>query len=100
MFYTFCIYLYQTNKIKFMLTFIIFVTIAAAVILYSAMKTGRVKDENKNYVPDVLEPKVETPKEEVVSDVRKVVTSVEPKVKKSKNQPVKNQPAKKTVKNK
>ena len=44
--------------------------------------------------------KVETPKEEVVSDVRKVVTSVEPKVKKSKNQPVKNQPAKKTVKNK
>jgi hypothetical protein len=47
-----------------MLTFIIFVAVAAAVVLYSAMKTGRVKDVNHNNIPDVLEPKAETPTSE------------------------------------
>jgi len=64
-----------------MLTFIIVVVIAA-VALFVAMKTGKVKDANNNNIPDALEVKVEEIKE-VVAEVKEEVKEVVEKVKKA-----------------
>jgi hypothetical protein len=53
-----------------MTTFIIVIAIAA-VALFLAMKTGKVKDENNNNIPDAIEEKVEEVKE-VVKKVKAV----------------------------
>ncbi len=44
----------------------------AAVALFIAMKTGKVKDANNNNIPDALEEKVAEVKEEVKEVVEKV----------------------------
>jgi hypothetical protein len=53
-----------------MTTFIIVIAIAA-LALFLAMKTGKVKDANNNNIPDAIEEKVEEVKE-VVEKVKKV----------------------------
>jgi hypothetical protein len=55
-----------------MTTFIIVIAIAA-LALFLAMKTGKVKDANNNNIPDALEEKVE----EVVVKVKEVKAKVE-----------------------
>ena len=53
-----------------MTTFIIVIAIAA-LALFLAMKTGKVKDANNNNIPDAIEEKVEEVKE-VAQKVKKV----------------------------
>jgi hypothetical protein len=55
-----------------MTTFIIVIAIAA-LALFLAMKTGKVKDANNNNIPDAIEEKVE----EVVVKVKEVKAKVE-----------------------
>jgi len=68
-----------------MTTFIIVIAIAA-VALFIAIKTGKVKDANKNNIPDTIEEKVEQVKavvketkvraKRVVEETKDVVTAV------------------------
>jgi hypothetical protein len=55
------------------MTTIIIVIAIAAVALFIAMKTGKVKDANNNNIPDAIEEKVE----EVVVKVKEVKAKVE-----------------------
>lgn len=51
---------------------ILVLVVIAAVALFVAMKTGKVKDANNNNIPDALEEKVAEVKEEVKQVVEKV----------------------------
>lgn len=52
--------------------YVIFILAIAAAVSFLLVKSGKVKDENNNNIPDVLEDKVEEVKE-VVQKVKKVV---------------------------
>jgi len=85
-----------------MTTFIIVIAIAA-VALFFAMKTGKVKDANNNNIPDAIEEKVEevvVKAKEVKAKAEKVVAVAEKAVKavKTPKTPKATTAAKKTTK--
>jgi len=57
---------------------IVLILVIAAIAVFVAMKTGKVKDANNNNIPDALEEKVAEVKEEV----KEVVTKAKEVVKK------------------
>jgi len=67
------------------MTVLVIVLVLAAVALFVAMKTGKVRDADGNNIPDVLEEKVAEVKEEVKEVVEKVkkATAKKPEVKKT-----------------
>ena len=67
------------------MTVLVIALVLAAVALFIAMKTGKVRDADGNNIPDVLEEKVAEVKEEVKEVVEKVkkATSSKPAAKKA-----------------
>lgn len=63
----FCIFIYKPIDMKI----VIICAVIAAVATFILMKKGKVKDDNKNNIPDVVEDKVEEIKEEVKEVVKK-----------------------------
>lgn len=58
-----------------MLTFVIVLLLASAVITFILMKKGKIADANNNNIPDAIEDKVEAVKE-VVEKVEEIVKKV------------------------
>lgn len=67
--------------------YVIFILAIAAGVTFLLMKSGKVKDENNNNIPDALENKV--------AQVNEVVMKVKKVAKKVTKDPVKKKPAKK-----
>ena len=67
-----------------MLTFVIALLLASAVVTFILMKKGKIADANNNNIPDAIEDKVEAIKE-VVEKVEEIVKKVsKPKANKPK----------------